>query len=492
MKINLLKTLVLRNGTRSSLVLLACLISIWFTLTPGAAQSKLQKRITSLQISEASEGARVTVVSDSLLNDYEAFRRGDRFYVRIPLAEFTAGKPGFHGDGFEDVQVQKVGDSVVVSFRLQPGASARVDQHSNRLDVIFSAPNRMARTSRPTAGSNRTAYVPTDGIVRANNPQTMQHRQRDAAGPMPPDSPGLPTATRNRSVTGRPADFSASRNQSTVTRNQSVATSSREESGRRGSNRPAANTPSSISKSVAPPSVNKAGPSSSNIATPGQTSNASKAGSLPTVSRYESSSAATPSTSPNHQALATSTPAVPVVSPAVKSPGLTSQNGKSRSDIALQWVKANRQTTLIGGLLALFVLVLLVALLVRRRKNVDKAKSSGRTLGKPKLSTDVEVSNPPVSAPVISPAANVASSDFVHVNTAHPNAIEQNPTAAPAASANGARTTGIPEHAQRANHVPEQARAQSAAAAPNPAWVPTRSSQSSSADEDQEREVFEL
>src|SRR6185436_4665745 len=169
MKINFLKNLVNRNRTRCSLALLASLISIWFALTPGAAQSKLQKRITSLQIGEGAEGARVTVVSDSLLNDYEAFRRGDRFYVRIPLADFTAGKPVFRGDGFDDVQVQKVGESVVVSFKLQPGASARVDQHSNRLDVIFSAPNRIARTSRASSGSTRPAFIPTDGIVRANN-----------------------------------------------------------------------------------------------------------------------------------------------------------------------------------------------------------------------------------------------------------------------------------------------------------------------------------
>jgi len=101
-------------------------LSIGLRFIPGAAQSRNQKRIMSIQIGEVSEGSRVTVVSDSALNDYEAFRRGDRFYVRIPLAEFTAGQPHFRGDGFEDVQVQKVGDSIVVSFKLQPGATARV------------------------------------------------------------------------------------------------------------------------------------------------------------------------------------------------------------------------------------------------------------------------------------------------------------------------------------------------------------------------------
>jgi hypothetical protein len=482
MKFNSLKTLVIRNRARCSLGLLAFLISIWFALTPGAAQSKFQKRITSLQIGEGTEGARVTVVSDSLLNDYEAFRRGDRFYVRIPLADFTAGKPGFRGDGFEDVQVQKVGDSVVVSFKLQPGASARVDQHSNRLDVIFSAPNRMPRTSRANSGSNHPTYIPTDGIVRASNSQTMQHRQRDGAGPMPPDSPGSPTATRDRVVAGRPSEFGATRNPSRVP-------SPRDEFNRRGTNRSAGGIASSTTTAVSP-GVSKAAPSSG-ISTPRQTSNTSKAGSSTTISKYESSPAAVPSASPNYQAVAPGTPAAPIVSPAVKSPGLSGpQNAKSRSDIAIQWVKANRQSALIAGLLGLFLLVFLVALLVRRRKNMDKAKRSGKTLAQPKQSGDVALSSPPVSAAVNSPAANVGRRDFV--NAPDSNSTELNPPTVPAASANGARTTGIPENGQRANHATEPAMAQSAAAAPNQAWVPASSSQGSSADEDPEREVFEL
>src|SRR6266550_142394 len=202
MRINLLKSAVFKTKCRRGVALLALVISIWLALTPGAAQSRNQKRITSLQVGEISEGSRVTVVSDSALNDYEAFRRGDRFYVRIPLAEFTAGQPHFRGDGFEDVQVQKVGDSVVVSFKLQPGATARVDQRSNRLEVIFSAPNSMARGNRTNAEFNRGTYIPADGIVRVRNPQTLQHRDRDAAGPIPPGSPGSAQATRERVAAG--------------------------------------------------------------------------------------------------------------------------------------------------------------------------------------------------------------------------------------------------------------------------------------------------
>lgn len=479
MKINFLKSLVLRNRARCGFALLASLISIWFALTPGAAQSKNQKRITSLQIGEASEGARVTVVSDSALNDYEAFRRGDRFYVRIPLADFTAGKPGFRGDGFEDVQVQKVGDSVVVSFKLQPGATARVDQRSNRLVVIFSAPNRMARSNRTNAGSNRGAYIPTDGIVRVNNPKTLQHRERDAAGPMPPGSPGLPQATRDRVVTGRVSDFQ-------TPHSQAALTNPRGDSGRRGSNRPAGNIGASTSKSGASSGITKSEPSSS----------ISKSEPSPTVSRYEPSPSATPSTSPGYPALATSTPAAPVGSqPAVKSPGLTgSQNGKSRSDIALQWVKANRQATLIGALLLLCILVFLAALLFRRRKNVVKAKRAGATLAQPKHTADVAMNSPAADAPVNSSASNMASRDLVNENTVRPRASELTPLAVPVASANAPRTSGTQENVERGKLVPEQAMARSAAVAaqPNHAWVPASSPPGSSADEDKEREVFEL
>src|SRR4051812_11645255 len=97
-----------------------CLLWVAFISTQG--QLKSQRRVTSVQLGQAAQGARVTIVSDSVLADYEAFRRGDRFYVRIPVAEFAFSSPRFHGDGFDDVQVQKVGDSVVISFKLQPGA----------------------------------------------------------------------------------------------------------------------------------------------------------------------------------------------------------------------------------------------------------------------------------------------------------------------------------------------------------------------------------
>src|SRR6266545_3312036 len=151
MKNKFLKSVDLESKQRCSIVLLSLVCSLWFAVMPVAAQSPNQKRITVLQPGAAAEGSRLTIVSDSALNDYEAFRRGDHFYVKIPLAESTSELPRCCGEGFKDVKVKRVGDSLVVSFRLQPGATARVDQRSNQLDVIFSAPNRTLRDNTANA-----------------------------------------------------------------------------------------------------------------------------------------------------------------------------------------------------------------------------------------------------------------------------------------------------------------------------------------------------
>jgi len=192
MKTKFLKALVLKNKQRGgvALLLFVCLLS--FAIRPRSAQLLNQKRITALQIGEAAEGSRVTIVSDSALSDYEAFRRGDWFYVKIPLAEFKSVPPQCCANGFEAVQVQRVGDSVIVSFRLQPGATARVDQRSNRLDVIFSAPNRTLRNNNAASNSVATG---------TNVPQTSQDRGSDAAGPMPPGS-APHTDSNKQSISG--------------------------------------------------------------------------------------------------------------------------------------------------------------------------------------------------------------------------------------------------------------------------------------------------
>jgi hypothetical protein len=470
MKIKLLKTLVPGNKARCGLALLAFLFSIWLALTPGSAQSRNTKRITSLHIGEASEGSRVTIASDAALNDYEAFRRGDRFYVRIPLADFGAGQPGFRGDGFEDVQVQKIGDSVVISFKLQPGATARVDQRSNRLDVIFTAPNKIDRTNRTNTATSRT-YVPADGIVRARNLQTIQRRDRDADGPMPPGSPGSPRGTRERVVDER------TRGSQSI-RNQPITSNPRNVSGRSNS-RPADNKASSRSE---------ASPTPLKSQTP--LSNTKSENSLGGY-RQEPSPSATLWPSPSYPAQATNTPATPVSSqPALKSPGVNGpQSGRGRSEIWLQWIKANKQSALLGGLILLAFLVFL-AFLVRRRKRVTKAKTPATTLAQPKQSTDVVPNTLGADAQVNSPS-NVVPAEVVNENAVRPTTNEPSPSVVPVGSANKPREI-VTEKREKSVPAPALARSAAVATPPNKAWVPASPSAGSSADEDQEREVFEL
>ena len=108
MKNSLLKTFLLENKHPCGVTLLLCTCFLLFAFMPGAAQLRNQRCVTELQLRGAAEGSRVTIVSDTALDDYEAFRRGDRFYVKIPLADFASTVPQLRADGFEDVHVQKL------------------------------------------------------------------------------------------------------------------------------------------------------------------------------------------------------------------------------------------------------------------------------------------------------------------------------------------------------------------------------------------------
>ena len=79
-----LRTLSRKNKWRLGGIVLGLLGLVWFGLTPGAAQLRNPKKVTSVRSTDAPEGSKVTVVSDSALSDYEAYRRGDRFYVKVP------------------------------------------------------------------------------------------------------------------------------------------------------------------------------------------------------------------------------------------------------------------------------------------------------------------------------------------------------------------------------------------------------------------------
>lgn len=163
------QTPVLRSRSRSgaSTILLSLFLS--FNLLPVSAQN-YQKHITTVWTATSAAGSTVHVVSNTAVNDYEAYTRGGRFYVKIPAADLPSARGSLLGRGFDDVQIQRYGNGIIISFHLLPGTSARVQQGGNNLDVVFTS---IGKTASPAAGS-----VDESNRVRPR-------RLVDGAGPNP-------------------------------------------------------------------------------------------------------------------------------------------------------------------------------------------------------------------------------------------------------------------------------------------------------------------
>ncbi|HJQ32395.1 MAG TPA: hypothetical protein VJ866_09455 [Pyrinomonadaceae bacterium] len=114
----------------------------------GAASRRLPKRLVLLRASVGGDGgARVTISSDSPLDDCESFRDGDDYTVRIPWAVAAgAALPGAEGRFYKSARVEERGDAVLVTFALREGASARLDRGFNRLEVTFAGAATPAAT----------------------------------------------------------------------------------------------------------------------------------------------------------------------------------------------------------------------------------------------------------------------------------------------------------------------------------------------------------
>jgi hypothetical protein len=163
----------------------------------SAEQKGRTKRLTPLRTSDTSDGSRVTITSDGELNDYSAYRSGDRFIVVVPQAE-GAGGGGVRGRGFEGAQVERRGKDLVYTFKLQPGATARVNQRFNRLDVQFSAPKEAAQTA------NAPTKTPTPAPTPKTTPTPQIATNKSAANA---NAQPTPEATANNSAAANISPF---------------------------------------------------------------------------------------------------------------------------------------------------------------------------------------------------------------------------------------------------------------------------------------------
>src|SRR2546426_239712 len=56
---------------------------------PTPKVSNKRPHVATLRSTDSPDGSRVALTSDQSLSDYEAYRRGDRFYLRIPAADVS-------------------------------------------------------------------------------------------------------------------------------------------------------------------------------------------------------------------------------------------------------------------------------------------------------------------------------------------------------------------------------------------------------------------
>ncbi|MDT5294600.1 MAG: hypothetical protein QOJ76_1480 [Acidobacteriota bacterium] len=181
----------------------------------GASRGADQpKRVFVGKGSDSSKGSRVTITSDNPLNDYSAYRSGDRFYVVLPRSAAGAAARGGSGRGYTDMQMQQRGDSVVLSYRVQPGAKPRVEQKFNRLDVVFDTAeggqqsaaannNAAGRTTAPAPVENRNPATTGQQV----NPSTTSASTPNAGGERRPATPAetaAATAAAARNATAPP------------------------------------------------------------------------------------------------------------------------------------------------------------------------------------------------------------------------------------------------------------------------------------------------
>jgi HEAT repeat protein len=176
------------------------------------------KRVFIGRGNDSQRGSRITIKSDNPLNDYSAYRSGDRFYVVLPKAAAGSVARGGNGKGYSDMQVQQRGDSVVLSYRVQPGAKPRVEQKFNRLDVVFDvdeggqqAANNQgdaARTNPPAENrsQNATGQHASQPTAAATSSTSSSQTATSASERRPATTP---EATREQTATAATAASAA-------------------------------------------------------------------------------------------------------------------------------------------------------------------------------------------------------------------------------------------------------------------------------------------
>ncbi|HEX8845446.1 MAG TPA: DUF5916 domain-containing protein [Pyrinomonadaceae bacterium] len=151
-------------------------------------------RLAGIRSVEAAGGSLVIVTSDASLSDYQAYMQGGRFLVLIPNAVEPRAQSDLRGSGFTDVLVEKRGEDVLLSFGLNAGTKARVNQRFNRLEVWFV--NQVQEGSpQVTAGAQPTPTpTPTPAPAAQPSPSPAPPETKSPSETTPATSVPAPNA----------------------------------------------------------------------------------------------------------------------------------------------------------------------------------------------------------------------------------------------------------------------------------------------------------
>lgn len=391
-----------RNRHRKLAFTVSLSLLLSLNLAPAFPQSRNQKHITSVWTATSAAGSTVHVVSDSAVNDYEAYTRGGRFYVKIPASDLPSARGSLLGRGFDDVQIQRYGDGIIISFHLLPGTSARVQQTTNRLEIVFTTPG--------SAAAARTAA--TDESNR-----TRTRRVSDAAGSSPDSVSGT---SRAPAYGGANATRGASRrNDSSPNASSGASNASGKRSGVEGyTDRESSETPKpapsrEVTAGSPLPSASPVASASPNAGTSASTASPGGASS--------SSPSSLSQASPVQQPSLAATPAAESTN--------ADTDWRSRLSYWKVWAQLNWVPLLLGGIVLLALLAFMFFRRSAKRISAEEASSP-----KPAAVSNESVETKTVAAPAKNPAATqtyVAS--VVAPSQTHPANQTQSSVTSPAA-----------------------------------------------------------
>src|SRR5437868_6493791 len=148
--------------------------------------------LASLRSAETPDGSRVIVTSDVTLHDYQAYTESNHFYLLIPYSIEPKSQNELRGRGFTDALVARRGDDVLLSFGLEAGASAHVQQRFNRLEISFVMVNAAATpTPTPAPAASPSSTATTNSALETTKEADAKSKSTVSPQPNNP-TPGVP------------------------------------------------------------------------------------------------------------------------------------------------------------------------------------------------------------------------------------------------------------------------------------------------------------